>query len=80
MAALAVADHWAEGAAAACAKADRVAREQGARLTRCVLVGDVSDVSAASGAGPFAAEVRARAGPATFPAGDVRRAPKGRGG
>ncbi|MEV7976254.1 Rv3654c family TadE-like protein [Streptomyces sp. NPDC086519] len=63
MAALAAADHWAEGTAAACAKADRVARAQGARLTRCVLVGDVSDVSAASGAGPFAAEVRARAGP-----------------
>ncbi len=80
MAALAVADHWAEGSAAACAKADRLARAQGARLTRCVLVGDVSDVSAASGAGPFAAEVRARAGPATLPAGDVQRAPKGRGG
>ncbi len=64
MAALAAADHWARGTAAACARADRVARAQGARLTRCVIVGDVSDVSAVSGGGPFAAEVRARAGPA----------------
>nr|WP_245883083.1 Rv3654c family TadE-like protein [Streptomyces hyaluromycini] len=64
MAALAAADHWAEGATGACAQADRVARAQGTRLTRCVVVGDVSDVSVASGGGPFAAEVRARAGPA----------------
>ncbi|MGW3450629.1 Rv3654c family TadE-like protein [Streptomyces sp. NPDC001076] len=64
MAALAAADHWAEGTTAACALADRVARAQGARLTRCVIVGDVSDVSAVSGGSPFTAEVRARAGPA----------------
>ncbi|MFG3025212.1 Rv3654c family TadE-like protein [Streptomyces sp. NPDC048254] len=63
MAALAAADHWVEGTTAACARADRVARAQGARLTRCVIVGDVSDVTAASGGGPFTAEVRARAGP-----------------
>lgn len=63
LAALAAADHWAEGHAAACARAGRVARAQGARLVRCALVGDTSDVSAASGRGPFAAEVRARAGP-----------------
>ncbi|MFK0159266.1 Rv3654c family TadE-like protein [Streptomyces sp. NPDC090493] len=65
MAALAAADHWAEGTAAACAQADRLARAQDARLTRCVIVGDISDVSAALGGGPFTAEVRARAGPAT---------------
>ncbi|MFD4256423.1 Rv3654c family TadE-like protein [Streptomyces sp. NPDC058534] len=64
LAALAAADHWARGDTAACAEADRVARAQGARLVRCVLTGQVSDVSAASGRGPFAAEVRARAGPA----------------
>ncbi|MFD8301439.1 Rv3654c family TadE-like protein [Streptomyces sp. NPDC059690] len=64
LAALAAADRWAEGTAAACARADRVARAQGARLVRCVVVGQVSDVTAASGRGPFAAEVRARAGPA----------------
>ncbi|MGW2517994.1 Rv3654c family TadE-like protein [Streptomyces sp. NPDC001617] len=64
LAALAAADHWADGTAAACAGADRVARAQTARLVRCVVVGQISDVTAASGRGPFAAEVRARAGPA----------------
>ncbi|MFE7446553.1 Rv3654c family TadE-like protein [Streptomyces chartreusis] len=64
LAALAAADHWAEGGPAACARAERVADAQGVRLVRCVLVGEVSDVTAASGRGPFAAEVRARAGPA----------------
>ncbi|WP_439959967.1 Rv3654c family TadE-like protein [Streptomyces griseorubiginosus] len=64
LAALAAADHWADGGAAACARADRVARAQGVRLVRCVIVGETSDVTAASGTGPFAAEVRARAGPA----------------
>ncbi|MFJ2606882.1 Rv3654c family TadE-like protein [Streptomyces sp. NPDC091279] len=63
MAALAAADHWARGAPEACARADRVARAQGARLVRCVVVGDVSDVTVGSGGGPFRAEVRARAGP-----------------
>ncbi|MGW2567628.1 Rv3654c family TadE-like protein [Streptomyces sp. NPDC001537] len=67
LAALAAADHWADGTAAACARADRVARAQGIRLVRCVIVGEVSDVTAASGRGPFAAEVRARAGPAGPP-------------
>ncbi|MFF7970827.1 Rv3654c family TadE-like protein [Streptomyces sp. NPDC007905] len=64
LAALAAADHWAEGSAGACARAERVALAQGARLVRCALVGETSDVTAASGRGPFAAEVRARAGPA----------------
>lgn len=64
LAALAAADHWAGGAAAACAAADRVARAQSASLVRCAVVGEVSDVTAVSGAGPFRAEVRARAGPA----------------
>ncbi|WP_407071579.1 Rv3654c family TadE-like protein [Streptomyces sp. BK239] len=63
LAALAAADHWMDGAAAACARAERVARAQGARLVRCAIVGEVSDVTAASGRGPFTAEVRARAGP-----------------
>lgn len=67
LAALAAADHWAEGGTAACGRAERVARAQGARLVRCVLAGEVSDVTAASGRGPFAAEVRARAGPAGPP-------------
>ncbi|MCX5060376.1 flp pilus-assembly TadE/G-like family protein [Streptomyces sp. NBC_00452] len=64
LAALAAADHWADGAAGACSRADRVARAQGVRLVRCEVVGEISDVTAASGRGPFAAEVRARAGPA----------------
>ncbi|GAA3502063.1 hypothetical protein GCM10019016_091710 [Streptomyces prasinosporus] len=64
LAALAAADHWTRGAAEACARADRVARAQDVRLVRCVMTGEVSDVSVASGAGPFTAEVRARAGPA----------------
>ncbi|MFD7698777.1 Rv3654c family TadE-like protein [Streptomyces caelestis] len=67
LAALAAADHWTEGGTAACARADRVARAQGARLVRCVVTGDVSDVSVASGRGPFTAEIRARAGPAGPP-------------
>ncbi|MEV6835757.1 Rv3654c family TadE-like protein [Streptomyces sp. NPDC051133] len=64
LAALAAADHWAEGGAAACARAERVAAAQGVRLVRCAIVGETSEVTAAAGRGPFAAEVRARAGPA----------------
>lgn len=64
LAALAAADHWADGGAAACARAERVAAAQGTRLVRCALVGETSDVTAASGRGPFTARVRARAGPA----------------
>lgn len=64
LAALAAADHWADGPEAACARAEELAREQGARLVRCALVGEISDVTAASGRGPFTAEIRARAGPA----------------
>lgn len=64
LAALAAADHWADGPVVACARAEGVARDQGVRLVRCVMVGEISDVTAASGRGPFTAEVRARAGPA----------------
>ncbi len=63
LAALAAADHWSEGGAAACTRAERLAAAQGVRLVRCAIVGDTSDVTAAAGRGPFAAEVRARAGP-----------------
>ncbi|MGW3986119.1 Rv3654c family TadE-like protein [Streptomyces sp. NPDC004830] len=65
LAALAAADHWAEGGTRACARAGRVARAQGARLVRCQVVGEIADVTAASGRGPFTARVRARAGPPT---------------
>jgi secretion/DNA translocation related TadE-like protein len=64
LAALAAADHWVEGTDGACARADGVARAQGARLVRCAIVGETSDVTAASARGPFTAEARARAGPA----------------
>ncbi|WP_435840458.1 Rv3654c family TadE-like protein [Streptomyces bobili] len=64
LAALAAADHWTDGGEAACTRADRLARAQGARLVRCAVVGEVSDVTAAAGRGPFTVEVRARAGPA----------------
>lgn len=64
LAALAAADHWADGPGVACARAEEVARAQGARLVRCGMVGEISDVTAASGRGPFTAEIRARAGPA----------------
>ena len=67
LAALAAADHWMEGGEAACAMAGRVAGAQGSRLVRCAVVGDVSDVTAASGSGPFTAEVRARAGSPSAP-------------
>ncbi|MEU9474648.1 Rv3654c family TadE-like protein [Streptomyces sp. NPDC048191] len=79
LAALAAAAHWTEGGAAACARAGRVAAAQGVRLVRCTLVGETSDVTGASGRGPFAAEARARAGPAgpvpedAGPAGPVPR-------
>ncbi|MDQ1047430.1 secretion/DNA translocation related TadE-like protein [Streptomyces sp. V4I2] len=75
LAALAAADHWADGGTAACARADRVARAQGTRLVRCAIVGETSDVTATSGRGPFAAEVRARAGPAGPPDPLVPRTP-----
>ncbi|WP_435834932.1 Rv3654c family TadE-like protein [Streptomyces antibioticus] len=63
LAALAAADHWADGERDACARAGRVARAQGVRLVRCMVVGEITDVTAASGQGPFRAEARARAGP-----------------
>ncbi|MER5432867.1 Rv3654c family TadE-like protein [Streptomyces sp. NPDC002588] len=63
LAALAAADHWPDGEEEACARAGRVAREQGARLVQCAIEGEISDVTAASGQGPFTVEVRARAGP-----------------
>ncbi len=64
LAALAAADHWADGTTGACARAERVAAAQGVRLVRCAVEGEIADVTAASGRGPFTAAVRARAGPA----------------
>lgn len=64
LAALAAADRWAAGSAGACAGAVRVAEAQGARVVRCVVRGEISEVTASSSAGPFSATVRSRAGPA----------------
>ncbi|MEU1008155.1 Rv3654c family TadE-like protein [Streptomyces sp. NPDC005890] len=76
LAALAAADHWAEGGAAACARAERLAAAQEVRLVRCAIVGDTSEVTAAAGRGPFTAEVRARAGPpGSLPPGASQAAP-----
>ncbi|MEU6405445.1 Rv3654c family TadE-like protein [Streptomyces sp. NPDC046985] len=72
LAALAAAEHWAQGRAPACAAADRVARAQGAWLARCALTGDVSDVTAVSRRGLFTARSRARAGPPGPPAAGAR--------
>ncbi|WP_406380576.1 Rv3654c family TadE-like protein [Streptomyces sp. NBC_00197] len=63
LAALAAADHWSDGSTVACARADRVARAQNARLVRCAVEGEISDVTAASEDGLFTSEARARAGP-----------------
>ncbi|MGW9031278.1 Rv3654c family TadE-like protein [Streptomyces sp. NPDC055722] len=78
LAARAAADHWMGGEEQACDTAVRVAVAQGSRLVRCAVVGQVSDVTAASVAGPFAAEVRARAGPAepTAPRGPAGPPPR----
>ncbi|MFF8643431.1 Rv3654c family TadE-like protein [Streptomyces sp. NPDC015345] len=69
LAALAAADHWAAGTSKACAGAERVAAAQGARLVRCVVRGEVSEVTASASAGPFSARVNSRAGPAHSPPG-----------
>lgn len=68
LAALAAADHWAQGGEAACALARRVASAQEVRLVRCAVEGEIADVTAASGSGPFTAEIPSRAGPASLPA------------
>ncbi|MCP3820275.1 flp pilus-assembly TadE/G-like family protein [Streptomyces sp. A3M-1-3] len=76
LAALAAADHWIEGPEGACGKAAGVARAQGTRLVRCHVHGEISDVTAEAGFGPFTSAVRARAGP-PVPVGPVSpRAPR----
>ena len=64
LAALAAADRALDGQARACAVARRVAGAQGTRLARCVVVGEVADVSVTARLGPFTSPgVRSRAGP-----------------
>ncbi|MCM2577699.1 Rv3654c family TadE-like protein [Streptomyces meridianus] len=64
LAALAAADHAVQGAAVACREAGRVARAQAVRLVECTVSGEIADVTAEATWGPYAAQVRARAGPA----------------
>ncbi|WP_445046914.1 Rv3654c family TadE-like protein [Streptomyces drozdowiczii] len=63
LAALAAADRALEGAAA-CESAEEVAGAQGAEVVRCAVQGEVADVTARVRFGPYAPEVRSRAGPA----------------
>ncbi|MET7360518.1 Rv3654c family TadE-like protein [Streptomyces sp. NPDC005562] len=67
LAVLAAADRWADGSARACEGAVRVAGAQGARVVRCVVRGEISEVTATAPAGPFSATVNSRAGPAGPP-------------
>lgn len=64
LAALAAADRALEGEAEACRSAREVAGAQGAEVVRCVVQGEVADVTAKARFGPYAPVVRARAGPA----------------
>lgn len=64
LAALAAADRALGGAAAACESAEEVAGAQGAEVVRCAVLGEVADVTARVRFGPYAPEVRSRAGPA----------------
>ncbi len=76
LAALAAADRALEGAAA-CESAEEVAGAQGAEVVRCAVQGEVADVTARVRFGPYAPEVRSRAGPAVEapPPGTDRRSP-----
>ncbi|MET7618397.1 Rv3654c family TadE-like protein [Streptomyces sp. NPDC005408] len=68
LAALAAADHALRGTATACEKASVVARAQGAAVVRCVVQGEIADVTAQARFGPYAPAVRSRAGPPGPPA------------
>ncbi|MEV0090026.1 Rv3654c family TadE-like protein [Streptomyces sp. NPDC050738] len=63
LAALAAADRALRGQVDACAAAGRVASAQGALVVRCAVDGEIADVTVGVGFGPYAPEVRARAGP-----------------
>ncbi|MFD6275981.1 Rv3654c family TadE-like protein [Streptomyces sp. NPDC060209] len=63
LAALAAADQALRGAEAACEAATEVAVAQGAEIVRCGVQGEIADVTARARFGPYAPEVRSRAGP-----------------
>ncbi|MCX4963811.1 helicase [Streptomyces sp. NBC_00654] len=64
LAALAAAGQALRGAAAACGTARRVAGAQDTQVVRCVVRGEVADVTVRAGFGPYRPAVRSRAGPA----------------
>ncbi|MEU9982577.1 Rv3654c family TadE-like protein [Streptomyces sp. NPDC050856] len=63
LAALAAADRALRGGDHACRAAAEVARAQGAQMVQCRVRGEIAEVTARSRLGPYAPEVRARAGP-----------------
>ncbi|MCX5411716.1 Rv3654c family TadE-like protein [Streptomyces sp. NBC_00059] len=63
LAALAAADRALLGAETACGAATKVAVAQGAEVVRCAVQGEIADVTALARFGPYAPEVRSRAGP-----------------
>ncbi|MFK8912374.1 Rv3654c family TadE-like protein, partial [Streptomyces sp. YS-3] len=68
LAALAAADRALWGTAEACAGAVRVAGAQGGEVVRCTVTGEIADVTVRARFGPYAPEIRSRAGPAAPPA------------
>ncbi|NED03583.1 helicase [Streptomyces sp. SID6648] len=85
LAALAAADRALEGAEAACEAARRVALAQDAAIVRCGVQGEVADVTARAGFGPYLPAVRSRAGPPAGPSAGAPtdppvRAPEGSSG
>ncbi|MFC9649611.1 MULTISPECIES: Rv3654c family TadE-like protein [unclassified Streptomyces] len=67
LAALAAADHALLGSADACRRAVAVAAAQGSEVVRCVVSGEIADVTARAAFGPYTPTVRARAGPPPLP-------------
>ncbi|MGW4230382.1 Rv3654c family TadE-like protein [Streptomyces sp. NPDC004980] len=65
LAALAAADRALRGEVAACGAAKEVARAQEAEVVRCVVQGEIADVTVRVRFGPYRPEVRSRAGPPT---------------
>ncbi|MFF9350233.1 Rv3654c family TadE-like protein [Streptomyces sp. NPDC014734] len=63
LAALAAADRALSGPEQACGTAEKVAAAQGAVVVRCVVRGEIADVTARVSLGPYEPTVRARAGP-----------------
>ncbi|MFE3517670.1 Rv3654c family TadE-like protein [Streptomyces sp. NPDC059166] len=72
LAALAAADRALSGAGSACRSAGDVARAQGTEVIRCAIQGEIADVTVRARFGPYAPEVRSRAGPPEAAEGPAR--------